>query len=177
MQLIGSAILVLLSIVIFVVPVRTLYKNIEPIKIEREELKAALSNAEEIRVRREELQAHFNNFSPVDVRRLNTLLPDHVDNVRLVIDINEIAENRGMKIQSINVAEGKTEKGEVSEAFDTFNSLQIGFVVTGTYDALIAFLEDLGRSLRIVDIEKLSFAPSDTGVYSFTIVLRTYWLR
>ena len=44
---------------------------------------------------------------------------------------------------------------------------------------MLAFLQDLEHSLRIIDVEKLSFTSATTGSgttsYGFTI--QTYWLQ
>jgi hypothetical protein len=41
---------------------------------------------------------------------------------------------------------------------------------------MLSFLQDLEHSLRLIDVESLSFsaAPGDNNTYAFTI--RTYWL-
>ncbi len=81
------------------------------------------------------------------------------------------------------------------------NSLDMSFEVVSSYDNFIQFLRDLEYSLRIVDIVNLSFSSgSESGqqnqfatinkenvnfsdadidqndVYTFKVVLRTYWI-
>ena len=50
--------------------------------------------------------------------------------------------------------------------------------VTASYDNFIAFLKDLEKSLRLVDVVSLTFtAPESSPTYDFTIGLKTYWLK
>ena len=76
--------------------------------------------------------------------------------------------------QSVGPPTGRT--GPTSRP--NFNSLTLGFNVTGDYEALRAFLADLSRSLRLVDIVSLSFTPSrDSDLIQYSFEVRTYWLN
>ncbi len=149
-----------------------------PLVERRTNLNAALESARRVQVVRETLQEEYNSFSSADLARLHKLLPSHVDNVRLVIDINGMAATYGMTLRDIQIQQSPdVTKPVQSIVGDSPEHLDIKFGVSGNYESLKLFLADLGRSLRIVDITDLAFTSRDSDVYDFSIGLRTYWLQ
>lgn len=153
---------------------------------------AALTKAAELQQLKQTLLSKYNTFNPSDVERLNKLLPDHVDNVRLILDIDSLAGKHGMAIQNVVVSSSQTAKssqtaiGTVSASKHKYDSLTLKFTTQGTYADFRAFLEDMQKSLRIVDLTSLNITrttDSATGpggtapLYNYEIVLRTYWLK
>ena len=47
----------------------------------------------------------------------------------------------------------------------------------GTYGALKSFLGGVESSERILDVRQLSVKGSNTGVYTYDLLIRLYWLR
>lgn len=169
-------ILIILALVIFFVPIRGLLSDVGPLSAERAELISALDNARAIQAAREDLLAKYNNLSPEDTSKLNKLLPDTVDNVRLIIDINSIAERHGMVLKNIDVSSAPA-AAATSPNLELYDSLILRFSVHGNYNELIAFLDSLGKSLRITDVNDLTFSVSPTGEQDYEIDLKTYWLK
>ena len=167
------------AIVIFAGPTRSNLAATTPLTQERAELSAALDSAQKIQVVREALQERYNAFKPTDLNRLAKMLPSHVDNVRLVIDISNMATAYGMVLKNIQIQQtvGTAKNGTGVIKNDGPEHLDFRFGVSGSYEALKLFLADLGKSLRIVDITDLTFSAKDADVYDFTVGLRTYWLQ
>ena len=151
----------------------------------------ALQKANELQTLKQSLLTRYNAFDPAQIDRLQKLLPDHVDNVRLVLDLDNLAGHYGfglanVTIQNPNDDTTATQKkiGVVGGSSQAHDSLTLRFTVRGTYQNFTRFLEDLESSLRIVDIEQLSISPDSTNAvkgaepqYRFDIGLRTYWLK
>ena len=148
----------------------------------------ALQKASELQTIKQSLLSRYNTFSPSDVDRLHKLLPDHVDNVRLILDIDSLAGKHGMTLQNVAVSSAQstqseqTAVGSISSSKQKYDSLTLKFATQGTYDTFRRFLADLEASLRIVDLVSLSIArtgESATGgqLYTYNITLRTYWLK
>jgi Tfp pilus assembly protein PilO len=146
-----------------------------------------LDKAAELQGRKQALLSRYNAFNPNDVERLHKLLPDHVDNVRLVLDLDTLASSRGLALQNvvINAATGLDTEDAVAAIGPTdvtHGSLTLTFATTGTYERFVDFLADLERSLRIVDVISLKMSNASQGsggepIYRFDITLRTYWLK
>jgi len=192
-------ILILVSIAAFVVHIRPTYDHVQDIKSKVARLDEALSKTRNIRRLREKLSQDFRDFATANLDRLQKLLPDHVDNVRLVLDIDGMAARHGIRIQNVKVKK----KGEISNDSgnmviggggknkEQYQSLVLQFDVNATYDDFIKFLRDIELSLRIVDLVALKMdsipAPevkaADNEIiineprYKFTMAFRTYWLK
>ncbi|MEK7535621.1 MAG: type 4a pilus biogenesis protein PilO [Patescibacteria group bacterium] len=168
------------AVAIFFGPTKSTLQATDPLVAKRTSLEQALDSAKKIQSVRETLQERYNSFSSSDLTRLNKMVPSHVDNVRLVIDINGMARTYGMALKDIEI--GQTVSVVENPAAGTIvgdgpEHLDIRFAVSGSYDSLKLFLADLGKSLRIVDITDLTFSSRDVDLYDFSISLRTYWLQ
>ncbi len=168
------------AVVIFFVPTRKALQDTEPLTQKRTDLELALTNAKKIQTVRESLQSQYASFKQDDLNRLEKMVPIHVDNVRLVIDINNMASAYGMTLKDIQVeqaAEPSESPTPGALVGDTAEHLDLRFTVSGTYEALKLLLGDLGKSLRIVDITDIAFSSKESDTYDFAIGLRTYWLQ
>jgi Tfp pilus assembly protein PilO len=58
-----------------------------------------------------------------------------------------------------------------------YGTVGISFSVTASYDNFQNFLTDLEKSLRLVEITDLSVNGNNTGLYDFSVGLKTYWLK
>ncbi len=152
----------------------------------------ALDKANELQRLRQALLSRYNTFNQADIERLAKLLPDHVDNVRLLLDLDSFAGSQGFALQNVSISStgssaktNQTAAGVIGSSGEAHESLTFGFATQGTYSAFVSFMEALERSLRIVDIVSLSLQPivPPPGVvlpepyYSYDVVLKTYWLK
>ena len=147
----------------------------------------ALEKATELQQLKQTLLSRYNTFSPSDLDRLQKLLPDHVDNVRLILDLDSLAGKHNMALQNVVVSSAQssqstqTASGAVGASKQKYDSLTIKFTTQGTYDTFRQFLGDLEKSLRIVDLVSLSLSASSgtgaTQLYTYDMTLRTYWLK
>ena len=139
---------------------------------------------------------------PADgVSRLQAFLPDGVDNVQLILDLDGLAARSGIKILNFNTTESKKQTTQASTAGQVatptagaamptpgatgialdpskpYDSLDLSITATGTYTELRAFLEGIETSLRPLDLVEFQLADSTTGVYKYQMTFRLYWLR
>lgn len=157
------------------------YAAVKVLRAEESTLNQALDRALELQETRDQLISRYNTFAQEDIRRLEKLLPDHVDNVRLVLDMDSLAAQYGMRVRNVAIesqeqkAKNKTQSVGPDER--TYESMLLSFTVTGDYPTFRQFMRDLERSLRLVDVEAVSFASNESGLYDYTVSLRTYWLK
>lgn len=145
-------------------------------------LDSALTTAKELKERRDELLSKRNTFSTENVQKLERILPDNVDNIRFIIDINNIASRRNLSLRNVSlgsISDGKQARGSLSvgASGEPVGSAQVSFSLNATYDEYLLFVQDLEHSLRIVDVEKVSVKPISPTLYDFGMSIRTYWLR
>ena len=180
--------------VVFFVYTQPAYSSIKTLRGSIGEYDTALSKSRELQELKRSLLARYNTFSTEQLDRLSHLLPDHVDNVRLVLDADSMAVRYGMGLQNVTITKLDTAEkastviGVVASEKKKYDSLLIKFSMRGTYPNFVKFIQDLESGLRIVDLESLALDPEEvrigeeTGpasdfIYRYTVSLRTYWLR
>lgn len=175
--------LILASLGAFFGYINPRYDAIKELEIQKASRDETLTKSRQLQTLRDDLLKRLNTFPTADLTRLEKMLPDNIDNVRLIIDISALAAQRGVVVKNVKnisaasiAAEAK--KDGDSDKNNKYGSVVLDMTVTASYDNFIAFLRDLEKSLRLVDIISLAFNAQDTGnLYDFNIGLRTYWLK
>lgn len=191
----------MVSVGIFFFFIDPQYKNVKQLRAEIDENNKILDIANKLDSRKNELNDKFNQISQEDKGELEKLLPDTVDNVRLIIDINNIAEKFGIVIRDISIntketsttGEGRktvTQKsnfeGVLEEnAVKYVDTSKIGvisfsFSVSAKYEVFLEFLKQLEESLRLVDIRNIEISRgsgANSVFYDYKVTLDTYWLK
>lgn len=163
------------------------YTAVQALKVQEGHLDAALTGAKQLQERRQTLLKQYGDFSDTDLSRLKKLLPDNIDNVRLLIDIDSIAATYGLTVRNYTFSTGaRTNQTAGAEDAEPVGTAQLSFVVTGPYQDFKSFLFDIESSLRLMDITSFSVnadSPLDqadgttaTG-NSYTVAVQTYWLK
>ncbi len=186
MRIIIPSVLIAAAVGLFAMYTNPTYQGSGGIKSLQTQVSAfneALDKAQELKSSRDKLISKRNTFSADNVQKLERILPDNVDNIRFVIEINGIAARRNLSLKNVSlgtISDAKSGRSTlaVGSSGDPVGSAEISFALSATYDEFLAFLQDLERSLRMVDIEKISFKPSDMGDrYDYSLTIRTYWLH
>jgi Tfp pilus assembly protein PilO len=151
---------------------------------------AALQKANELQQLKQTLLQRYNSFNPTDLDRLQKLLPDHVDNIALMMDLDNLANHYNMVLENVAVSapsggSSETSVGVIGQGDrQKYDSLTISFSTQGTYDHFQTFLKGLESSLRVVDMVTLSLSAggkesttSTEPVYTYGLTIRTYWLK
>jgi hypothetical protein len=183
MRLFIPSVLVIAAIGLFVVYTNPTYQATKVLQAQASSYDDALTKSQQLRAIRDQLLSKRNTFSADDVQKLQEVLPDNVDNIRFIIDINNIAARHNISLSNVQLGTlGGTAAAQPGVAAATdgsaVGSVDIGFTITASYSDMLSFLGDLEHSVRLIDVEKLSFvapASGDTTDYTFTI--RTYWLH
>jgi len=180
------------SVGLFFTYIDPAYKQMQALRALDGRLENALTRSKELTEVREALLQRYSSIADADLARLKKLLPDSVDNVRLIIDIDNVASRYGMRVKnfsfprSVDSTVGGSE--EVSEG--PIGVAEITFITSGTYADFSAFLIDLERSLRLLDVRSVIVtastdvtkavgtpAATSPGAHQFNVSLQTYWLR
>ncbi|MDD3531340.1 MAG: GspMb/PilO family protein [Candidatus Pacebacteria bacterium] len=144
----------------------------------------ALAAAQLYTEQQNSLATSRNAIDPAYLTRLSTFLPDSVDNVGLILDLNALAARSGLSLSNIDVissaagtAKTSTNRGLPAAGANPVGSVDLTLSAVGTYPALQAFLVGVERSARLLDVRDVVVKGSDTGVYNYQMALRLYWLR
>jgi len=191
-------ILIGISISIFFVLSNPLYNDIQELRTQVVSYDKALSNSKALENERDILTAKDNSINPDDKIKLQKLLPNNVDNIRLILEIEQIALPYGMSLKDIKYSATKdTTKsaksgeatviqggGEVATSYlKDYGVWDLEFSTTGTYNNFLNFTRDLERNLRIVDVSSIQFSSEVASnstlpeSYSYSFKIKTYWLK
>lgn len=171
-----SILLILSSIGLFFGYVDPKYMDIKDLLVEKKDYQIALSNSQQLQLERDQLLSKLNSFKETDITKLSRLLPDNIDNVRLIIDIDNIASEFNMRIRNFK-AETPQEQTVLGSQGDPYGTLTLSFSTTGTYDSFVAFMKKMESSLRIIDVVSIDFLVSTNSLYDYNVTIKTYWLK
>ncbi len=180
MQLIIPIILIVLSGAMFVTWIDPQYKEIQKKQQEKTQYDNILAKTTEIKEIRDNITSGYGLISKEDLDRLGIIMPKHVSNIHLILDVNSVAKGRQMNISDIRINLNKnSETDEIRvDSSQPFGKVEFNFTVVTTYENFKGFLEDLASSLRIVDVESVEITPieDEDQFYRFNLGISTYWL-
>ncbi len=203
MKSIISIVLIAASIAFFVFFTKPKWVELKANRIEVEKLNIAQENAKKLKLRIDSLLAIKNGITETDTAKIKKMIPDNVENVKLIIDFDNMLQalvvdkGTGDLYKSTNPVElGKIsiENPKISQGITSieggFDASQLGvadfsFAVSLTYADFLDFLKRIETSTRIFDVESITFSSPavtpgknpDEIVYNFNIALKTYWLK
>ncbi len=176
----------------FLMFTKPIYEDITVLRADASSYDEALSNSKALENERDKLTSKYNAISKEDLDKLQKLLPDNIDNIRLILEIGKIASPYAMVLRDVkyNATESQSSAGMVAQAGGAqtptqkdYKILDMEFSVTGTYSNFINFTKDLESNLRIVDISSVVFSSdgdaksNPSGAYKYNFKIKTYWLK
>lgn len=182
------------SLAIFMVFVRPLYSDISNLKAEVASYDEALANSKALLNERDKLTQKFNSITTTDLERIKKLLPENVDNIRLILEIEKIALPFGMALRDVKYSPTKTSEvaspsgvqapASISSQKE-YGVFDLEFSTTGSYTNFLNFTKALESNLRIVDIASVEFSSDAGGAgvatanspYRYNFKIKTYWLK
>lgn len=177
MRIIISFLFLATAVTLFFIKTQPNLNDIKTLQLEKQEFGDALASSRELQTLRDKLLSQYNAISQDDRDRLNKLLPLQIDSSNLIVMFEEIVKAHGLLLKKVDVKESKqpagspTVLGAVSSPYKTIN---LTLSVSGPYASILALFSDLDKSLRLVDVENISFSAATTDTYEFSITARTY---
>jgi hypothetical protein len=167
----SALLLIIVSIGIFFFYIDPQYKELKTLRQTQAENEVMLAKAAKLRADREVLNTRYTAISEAEKDQLAKVIPETVDNVRLILDIDNIAQKYGVVLRGITITGGtenaETKSKQIVDKTDKKNgTITLGFSFTASYDTFKKFMIDLENSLRIVDITDFTVVANDqTNVY------------
>lgn len=185
-------ILIILAIGIYFTFTRVKLDEIKSIRAVNQVYVQALENSEKLIKVRDAVIGNYNKLDIADRENLEKLIPDNIDNVRLIIDTNSVAARHGIILKNIKTVTTDDKAGASSNVPTTpvsqntsvtsptvgsYNTMTLKFTVASSYEAFKAFMTDLESSLRIMDVSKISLKVGESSAYNYEVEIQTYWLK
>jgi len=176
-----SAILLLvLSIGLFYTFTNPTYGDAKELSLKAGEYKNVLKNVSEISATRDRLLISYNSLPPAELERLSKALPQNVDTVRLALDLDTIAAQYGITLKDVAIDDGaERNSGQIvlPGSDKPYQKVMVNVRFVSSYENFRKFIEDLEKSLRIMDIRGVNFQVGDSNLYEHEILLETYWVE
>lgn len=173
----------------FLMITQPIYDETQALQAEAAVYEEALDNSANLVKERDRLTTKYNSFSPDDIDKLEKMLPNSVDNIQLILEIQEEASKRGIIVKNVefepeqfleqeaaavvadaNVGTSGTTTTAVRDRTSTrratdeddnkeYEAFELEFSVEGSYDDFVSFMKLMERSLRLIDINSIAFTP------------------
>jgi len=181
----------LAAIGLFFTYLRPAYDVLLAFQAQEDRLDTTLEESGKLLEVHDSLLRKYNSISSENLKRLTQILPNDVDVVRLIVDIDALTTKHRLSIRSFEVPYLESEvasasskkkqtaeedKGPVGEAILTIEC-------EGEYANFKALLLDIEKSLSLMDLVSLHIEVSDMTRPNavrgtvYTLGLQTYWLK
>jgi len=181
----------LIALLVLFFFVRPMYADLTAVQDDVAEYDDVLADAEEFNQLLNSLYAKQNSFSALERERLDFLVPDKIDEIRILVDLEALAKREGLLFRDINSTLEESEQDRaapdkrqtnVSVAEDEFDgrleSRDVTFTVSGTYRQFRAFLRQVEQSLILMEIVKIDFtSAADTALWDYNVTVRIFGLQ
>ncbi|OGI63446.1 hypothetical protein A2818_00780 [Candidatus Nomurabacteria bacterium RIFCSPHIGHO2_01_FULL_40_12] len=190
------AIFIGISLATFFAFTNPIYNDIFKLQAQVVSYNEALGNSKMLENERDKLTSKYNSIDPNNLMKLAKFLPGNIDNIRLILEIEQIASPFGMVLKDVkynttidkNAASGTlgSPQGVVVQSLrKDYGVWDLEFSTVSTYNNFINFTKDLEKNLRIVDISSIEFSSnagsnpniSAPDVYKYIFKIKTYWLK
>lgn len=159
------------------------YNKTQSLKTEKDQYTSVLANAKTLTEKRKDLMTKRNNIDSEKLARLEKMLPDSPQNVPLILELDALARNYGLSLQNVKIEDAAAAatdgtKKPIPGVSSDVGTLNINFSLIGPYTNFTDFVRAAEKNLRVIDMQKISFAPQeDKEQYQYNMSVRTYWLK
>jgi hypothetical protein len=137
------------------------YEQVRFHQIEEAALLQDLEDVKTISEKVEALRAQHAKFPPGAEAKLDVLLPNHVDGVRFLVDVDALLAARGLQMR--NPSASVTESSRDLTGAPQLGKNMLRFEIVGTYAEFQGLLVDIERSLALRDVSSASFTAGEVS--------------
>lgn len=192
-----SIIFSVLSILAMLFFVKPLYTDISLLRESVKSYDTALTHSTELQKTRDSLVSAYNAIPKDNKERIMRFLPNSVDNIQLILEIQQMAGEHNMVIKNIDFTPPENSESKVGpdgrpliqtstdpNMMKPYGTFTISFKTEAKYADFISFLKEMETNLRLVDVKSVNFAVPvgdradiSPDLYEYDIKLDTYWLK
>lgn len=185
----------IIAVGLFFTYIRPAYDVLVAFQAQEKELDVALQETEQLLKKYDELMTNYSSISSEDKARLNKILPQEIDVVRLILDLDSIATKNKMKILTFKVPQldaknapasrSRTAQRSTADENSPIGSAVLTIECEGEYPDFKNLIYDIERSLLLMDMVALEIKipnMSESGTRpdakpTFVLGLQSYWLK
>ncbi len=168
-----------ISILLVVVVINPSLAKLKLVQQQLVELRQSEQRVEELLAIYDSLRAKYQEVSTEQIAVLEKALPSNVNNVRLILELERIAELQGLGFKDVDVVLKKDSSQSETATPDQLRKVVATMTLVGDYPSFIQYLSDLEQSLRIVTTRSIDFkavrSEKAAEQFEFKVVIETYW--
>lgn len=176
MRSITSILLFLGGIALIFWTAKPLWQEISSLQQERNVVSGTLSDLKNLENVRDDLLSKYNSIAKSDLEKLNQILPQSSDTGGALVSLERIAQDRGIRLKKVEFKTDVDNKVKVIQSPNSmFNTLDLSFIISSSYDLFKSFLDAIERNSRIIDITNISFSVGQTNLFEFIVQADVYY--
>lgn len=189
--------LIALALGIFFTYTNKQYAKVKELRVVNASYEKAIADSVELIKKRDQVVNAYNSISEENRQKLDRILPDHVDSIRIINDLKSLLARRGVTLKDVKTGNAKAVVGKNTTAKanpsadlvseqpteaqegDTIKSETITLRFTTSYENFSQVMKDIQSSLRIIEVSKVRFdsKEKENGLYDFEVEFKTFWLK
>ncbi len=152
---------------------RPAFREFQRIRTETKLLRDISAELDELTQNRDSLIQSINAVSKDNLRRIEQTLPSGPKAAEFLVLLEALAKKNEVVLRQVSLTDSPKEGAAAKQpkpagviAFSAPGDIKdypVDLTVSGTYSAFKDFLRDIERSLRIVDVQSISFSAAGRG--------------
>lgn len=190
--------LIIVSIILLITIINPYFKDVSTYNEAITAYNLAIDSSSTLQKTQDALIEKYKNIKQNDKDRLDHFLPNTINNIKFILEIEKIASIHNLQIMNIKfrsdqpssvegAAAGNTSTTLAGSANTLYGIFPLEFTVDADYNTFLSFLKDLELNLRLIDVQTISFSVpasatktvggTDPNIYSYSLNVQTYWLK
>lgn len=186
--------LLIIAVGLFFSYTRPAYDVLQAFQQQEEKLDEAIKDTNKLLEKHDTLITKYGSIPQQDRMRLGKILPNELDVVRLILDVDSLALKNNITIKAFdvpqmdtptrtNTAQQRSRAGVTPQEDSPIGSAVVTIDCEGEYEDLKSMLFEIERSLSLMDVVRLDVVVSDlskpgtTEGIKYKIGLQSYWLK
>ena len=132
----------------------------------------ALAQADSLAVQAKTLKTEYDRVNPEEKAKMQIMVPDSIDKVRLLSEISGIVASTGLVVSDLSYGDG-------SASPNGRGSVIVSFMVRTTYPNFKEFIGAFEKSMRLFSIQSVAFTvPEKQGdLTTYQVRLEAYYIK
>jgi len=178
---ITSLLFLLAAVGLFWFWTKPVLNTIDVLVAEKTTFDEALSNSRELQQLRDDLLVKYNSITASDLEKLSKMVPPEPRITELMVEMSDVSRNVDVTVARLDARESTVSMGIVSlpssDKLSDYQKVDLNIDVVASYENFITFLNEIERSLRIIDVDRISFFSNADNFYTFNISAVSYFRR
>lgn len=166
--------------VIFFTESKNYFPEIKVLRKQASSYNETINTAKKVRSSIDKTLGDYNGISQDNVDRINKMVPSGAESMKLVVQIDDMMRKKDLSLSSID-SKDAIDKSPVSNAVKNggknAESIFLSIKARGSYTSFRSFIEELEKSLRLIDVNSVKISPVGQDDYSFSVEAVSYWRK